>query len=226
MIRLHFVVEGQTEETFVNRVLAAYLGQYDISVDVRRVETSRSNAKIYRGGLRTYRKVQKDLGFWMKEDHNQDAYFTTMFDLYALPNDFPEFSDAKANTDPYSQVDILEQAFQGSIGHPRFIPYVQLHEFEALILSDPVQFNWEFINHDEAIERLSNICSLFDSPELINDDPQTAPSKRIIQEIPEYEGRKSSAGPVIAEKIGVMSMRARCPHFDSWLKRLTRLTAV
>jgi hypothetical protein len=84
MIRLHIVVEGQTEETFVNRVLSYHLGQYNISVDARQVETSRKHARIYRGGFdrsRGYQRARRDLALWMQEDQNADAYFTTMFDF-------------------------------------------------------------------------------------------------------------------------------------------------
>ncbi|WP_129630991.1 DUF4276 family protein [Candidatus Oscillochloris fontis] len=224
MIRLHFIVEGQTEETFVNRVLSHFLGQYMISVDVRRIETSRRSGKIYRGGITEYIKIKKDVTLWMKEDQNNDAFFTTMFDLYALPNDFPEFTLAKQSNDAYDRVEIMEQAFEKDISDPRFIPYIQLHEFEALILSDPRCFDWEFINHNKAISQLIEVCSQFDSPELINDNPNTAPSKRIIQLIPEYQGRKSSAGSLIAEKIGIPSIAAKCPHFAAWLKRLVALS--
>jgi hypothetical protein len=223
MIRLHMVVEGQTEETFVNRLLAEHLGRFDLSVDVRRVETSRRRAKIYRGGLLHYRKVRKDISLWMKEDQNPDAYFSTMFDLYALPDDFPEFDLAAKFPTPYERVIALEDAFGRDIQHPRFIPYIQLHEFEALLFSDPSKFDWEFIDHDKEIRKLIEIANSFNTPELIDDNPQTAPSKRIIKEIPEYSGRKSSAGPIIAEKIGIQAMREKCVHFNDWVTRLESL---
>ncbi len=223
MIRLHMVVEGQTEETFVNRVLSHHLGQFDVSVDARCVETSRRQVEIRRGGLRRYQKARKDLALWMKEDQNQDAYFTTMFDLYALPGDFPDYDKAMRSATPYERVALLEAAFKRDLDHPRFIAYIQLHEFEALLLTDPTKLDWEFLEHDRAIRSLTQMAAQFDNPELIDDHPETAPSKRIIQAIPEYEGRKPSAGPVIAAQIGISTIRAKCIHFDGWLKRLEAL---
>lgn len=223
MIRLHFIVEGQTEETFVNRVLADHLGNFGISVDVRCVETSRRRARIYRGGLREYQRVRRDLTLWMKEDQNKDAYFTSMFDLYALPEDFPLYHESKKFTSPYDRVSKLEQAFREDMQHYRFTPYIQLHEFEALLLSDRPKFDWEFIDHDKAIQNLIALTATFESPELINDGPHTAPSKRIINEIPEYLGRKSSSGPIIADKIGITHIRSKCPHFESWLSQIEAL---
>ena len=188
MIRLHIVVEGQTEETFVNRVLSYHLGQYNISVDARQVETSRKHARIYRGGFdrsRGYQRARRDLALWMQEDQNADAYFTTMFDLYALPTDFPDYDTSTRCATPYERVATLEQALEREVGHPRFIAYIQLHEFEALLLTDPAMFDWEFLRNERAIQNLTQMAALFDTPELINNDPGMAPSKRIIKEIPE-----------------------------------------
>lgn len=222
MIRLHLIVEGQTEETFVNTVLADYLGAFQISVDVRRVETSRSRGRVYRGGVLDYARVKRDIALWMKQDQRLDAFFSTMFDLYALPQDFPGYA-ASQHLPPFERVDALEQAFAQDMQHARFIPYLQLHEFEALLLADPQQFEWEFIEHDQAIRQLVEMTATFDSPELIDDGQETAPSKRIIQVIPEYAGQKPSSGPLIAAKIGVPTLRAACPHFDAWLTRLSTL---
>lgn len=223
MIRLHIVVEGQTEEAFVNQVLANHFGNINISVDARPVETSRKRSYIFRGGIRGYKQVKKDLKLWMKEDQNPDAFFSTMIDLYALPEDFPGYKDARRASHPYERIQKLQEAFREDISHPRFIPYIQLHEFEAVLLCDPSKFDWVFIDHQNAISRLIQLTSSVDSPELINDNPDTAPSKRIISIIPEYEGRKPFAGPIIAEKIGIEAIRSKCPHFNSWILQLEHL---
>src|SRR2546427_19547 len=52
-------------------------------------------SRIYRGGLSKFQRAQKDLALWMKEDQNADAWFSTMFDVYRLPPDFPEYEDAR-----------------------------------------------------------------------------------------------------------------------------------
>lgn len=223
MIRLHLVVEGQTEETFVNRLLVEHFGQFNIVTDARCVETSRRQGRIYRGGVIDYQRVRNDLSRWMKEDQNANARFTTMLDLYALPEDFPRFAEAKQQSDPYGRVAMLEQAFAGDVGDRRFLAYLQLHEFEALLLSDPAQFEERFSEHADNIRNLVNLVAQFTSPELIDDDQYSAPSKRIIKEIPEYEGAKVSAGPLVAQKIGVSAMRQKCQHFDEWLSKLERL---
>jgi len=109
------------------------------------------------------------------------------------------------------------------VGNRRFIPYIQLHEFEALLLAEPQKLDGEFFNRDEAIRKLVQMASEFDSPELIDDDKETAPSKRIIREITEYDGMKASAGPNVAAKIGLDTLRSKCPHFNEWLNKIERL---
>jgi len=223
MIRLHMVVEGQTEETFVNRVLADHLGQFNVVTDVHCVTTSRRRGRISRGGLVRYHYVKRDLELWMKEDRNADAYFTTMLDVYALPEDFPGLPEARKLNDPYARVATLEQAFANNISHYRFIPYLQLHEFEALLFADPSQLNARFNEHEDKIRNLLSLRAQFASPEHIDDGQETAPSKRIIREIPDYAGAKVSAGPLIAQKIGLVTIRQHCRHFDEWLKKLEGL---
>lgn len=225
MIRLNIIAEGQTEETFVNQVLREPLSAIEIFVSVRCVETSRDKKRrqIYRGGLLEYDKARKDLLRWMKEDQKPDAWFTTMFDLYKLPKEFPDFETAMKQVNPMNRVVALETAFSKDISHQRFLPYIQLHEFEALLLADPSKFDWEFLEHEEAIKRLIALSASYKSPELIDDGVDTAPSKRIIKEIPEYQGLKASVGPLVASKIGLSVLRDKCPHFDSWLKSIESL---
>jgi len=220
MIRLNLVVEGQTEEGFVRQVLRGHLAQYGVMVAARCVRTSRRRGTVYRGGVISFQQVRHDLASWMKEDGRQDARFSTLFDLYRLPDDFPE-RDARG--DPYARVKRLEAAFEAAVEDPRFFAHIQLHEFEALLLADPRSLEAEFLEHGNAIRRLEKMVLKFQSPEEINDGEETAPSKRIVREIPEYGPRKAQAGPSVAERIGLNLLKERCPHFGQWLTRLERL---
>jgi hypothetical protein len=224
MIRLHIIAEGQTEEEFVKSILTEHLGDFDISTDVHCITTKRTETQVYRGGAVSYEQIKKDIILWLKQDRNSDARFTTMLDLYALPNDFPQFDEARNKSDPYQKVEQLENALSNDINDSRFIPYIQLHEFEALILSEPSKFAERFPDYESGVEQLLNICANLESPELINDGANTAPSKQIIKFIPVYKGSKPSAGPLIAKKIGLQRIRERCPHFNQWLTQLETLT--
>ena len=221
-IRLHVTAEGQTEQAFVKLILSCHLADSNIIADSRSVLTSKDNkaSKEYRGGLISYSKAKADIQTWMKEDNHPECRFTTMFDLYALPDDFPGYANAKRLADPYEKVKILEEALDKDINDHRFIPYIQLHEFEALILADPHQLDWEYLEHNGPIGRLVKMVEN-QNPELINDSPETAPSKRILKEIPEYD--KVTSGVSVVGKIGIPMLRRKCAHFDTWITTLEKL---
>ncbi|MFN5658540.1 MAG: DUF4276 family protein [Pseudanabaena sp.] len=224
MIRLNIIVEGQTEELFVNNTLVDHLGQFQISTSACRVTTSKAKGK--KGGLENYAKVENDINRWLKQQSKQDARFKTMFDLYALPNEFPSFEQANKLLDPYHKVGLLETAFANSINDNRFIPYIQLHEIESLIFTNLEEIYKSFPEYDtyqNEINRLSTECSSYSSPELINQGITTAPSKRLAKVIPRYDKLKTTLAPQVIQKIGLVKIREKCPHFDQWVTRLERL---
>jgi len=223
MIRLHIIAEGQTEEEFVKTILAEHLANFNVITDVHCVTTKRTKTQVHRGGLVNYEKAKKDILLWLKQEKGKDVRFTTMLDLYALPNEFPQIDEAKRISDPYQKVKKLETALADNINDYRFIPYIQLHEFEALILSDPSKLIDRFPEYDKSVQELVAICKKYSSPELINDGETTAPSKRIIQFIPSYKGAKVSVAPLMVQKIGLPTIRSQCPHFNEWLIQLENL---
>ena len=102
----------------------------------------------------------------------------------------------------------------------RFIPFVIMHEFEALLFSDCAAFS-RGIGRPDLQQQLQAIRDIFATPEEINDSPITAPSKRVLQIIPNYQ--KPFLGPLAALEIGLERMRQECPHFDAWLTRLEQV---
>lgn len=220
MIRLHITVEGKTEQKFVKDILANHLGNFNIITDARQVLTSSTAQKEYRGGLVRYAVAKHDIAQWMASDNNSECRFTTMFDFYRLPHDFPGYDEAMRLQNPYDKVQKLETALQDDIADSRFLPYIQLHEFEALILADPAKLDWEYLEHEQPIADLVAMMGA-QNPELINDGPDTAPSKRILSRIPAYD--KVTAGVSVAEHIGLHTMRSKCRHFNDWLTQLEEL---
>jgi len=173
--------------------------------------------------MTTYAKAKNDIVRWLKERPENTCRFTTMFDLYALPTDFPGFPEAQKKTDPYEKVRVIEAALQADVGDWRFLPYIQLHEFEALILADPRQLDWEYLEHENSIRQLiAMVEAEGGNPEKINDGAETAPSKRIGRLIPEYD--KVTAGNAVIEKIGLDILCRKCQHFGDWLTRLEQLS--
>ena len=144
-----------------------------------------------------------------------------MIDFYALPNDFPGYDESRRQTGSKRRIDILEQHFRLDIGDIRFIPYIQQHEFEALLFTEPTQFVVAYPERENEIQQLVAVRSQFLSPEDINENQ--APSKRIQAIFPDYAKFKPTVGPLVAMEIGLTKIRAENPHFDEWLTKLEQL---
>jgi hypothetical protein len=220
--RLHITAEGHSEEKFVRDVLSIHLGNFNISADARRVLTKKDKFKSYRGGIVRFEKFKKDITNWLLEDSNADVKFSTMIDLYGLPKDFPGQAEASKVQAPYEKVKILESKLEAEINDRRFIPYIQLHEFEALVFSNPDMIKYEYYGREKEVAKLTSMLNeKGNNPELINDSALTAPSKRIESLIPEYD--KVNSGVLILKAIGIDHIRNHCSHFNEWLTKLEAL---
>ena len=225
MPRLYLFAEGVTESTFADTVLKPHLANFGIYLHPPvLIAHARKKGRVHRGGGRKYMPMKKDILRFLAQEKGADVYFTTMIDLYAIHADFPGLAEAeKLRHNPYKRVDALEQSFANDIGDGRFVPYIQLHEYEAYLFSDPTCFQHFYDGHNRQISALKAIADKHATPELINDGPNSAPSKRIIAELPDYEGAKSAIGPQVAERIGLDMIRGKCPHFAAWVRRLEML---
>ena len=214
MVRVHIFCEGQTEETFVREVLQAHLNRHDVYLNPIILRTSATA----RGGVTSYAKMRWQIEKKCKED--QSAYVTSLVDLYGLPSDFPNKTLVDAQSDPHNKIAIAEKAFKESVGQKNFIPSLLLHEYEALLLSDVSKFETWF--PAEAVNKLFNDIRDAATPEHVNDNPTSAPSKRILRYCAGYD--KPLHGSLIAIDIGLDTIRHRCSHFNNWLTGIERLT--
>jgi hypothetical protein len=225
MRRLYLTVEGPTEAVFARRLLAPHLLAHQVNLlGIELAAIAKKKGLVHRGGLVRYAPLRNGLQRYLRHDRHSEAAFSTMFDLYGLPRDFPGMDEMGAQRDPYVRIADLEAAFGKDIGDRRFIPYLQLYEFEAILLSEPSSFAVQYPDRQREVARLVDLCRSFDNrPERIDDGEHSAPSKRIGLEIPEYLHHKRTAGAAIAAHIGLEKIRAKCPHFNEWLTKLERL---
>ena len=96
---------------------------------------------------------------------------------------------------------------------------------KPICFADVPHFAFFFDNANSQISALQKIVDDVQSPELIDDGQQTAPSKRIIAQFPQYNDLKTTVGTQMAERIGLEDIRSNCPHFNAWLDRLEKLGA-
>jgi hypothetical protein len=209
---IYIIIEGQTEERFVKDILAEFFLEFRIFFKPILIETSRSPHRKYKGGLVNYNHIRKDINRVLQ---NGDCHkVTTMIDYYRLPDNFPGKNTLPSGS-IYDKVKYLEDCWFSDIGSQKFIPYIQIHEFEALLFSDIKGFEEVFPGRKV---NFMNIINRFSNPELINDDPKTAPSKRIENIVASYS--KTLHGIDIAEIVGIEKMIEKCPHFKEWIEKL------
>ncbi len=131
-----------------------------------------------------------------------------------LPTNTPCMDLHRADT--CQHVSEIEAAINNDIGSANCHANLMVHEFEALLFSEPTAF--EGIMDAEAVQKIAEIRASFDTPEDISSAPETAPSRRILQIKPDY--RKVKQGIDIAEKIDIDKMLQCCPHFAEWIGKI------
>lgn len=224
-MRLFIVVEGQTEEGLVRRVLAPHLEGFSVWAVPIIVTTSRARGTgaKHRGGGR-WAHWRNDLRRLSDQHRGDDVRFTTLFDLYGMPSDFPGYESLSAELDTGRRAAALEAAMLADIADRRLIPYIQRHEVEALVLVDlgPLAELVEPGPQSKGVEALRrDIAGL--APESINDGTETSPSKRLLRFVPGY--RKALHGPLVVEAVGISNLRLACPRFNDWVRTLEALGA-
>lgn len=219
---LHILCEGQTEERFVKEVLSPYLQQFNIYPKPILLLTSKK--KNARGGMLNYAQAKRDLMILKRQYRDNDSerhLFTTMFDFYALPDDFPSFKESSHYSDIRERISFIEMEFAKDMGLDAFIPYIQLHEFESLLFVDITRLESDYPLSKTQIWKLKEETDIYGDPELINDSPTTAPSKRIIKALEQnYNYNKVQSGAAITSLIGIESLLDNCRHFKEWIEQL------
>ena len=223
MKRLLVHVEGESEENFVNNLLAPKLYSVDFSnISARLI----GNARLHknRGGITSWKIAQKEIINHLKGDRN--CIVTTMIDYYGLPNDWPMRKEStelafsnKASTIEQALLEDVSQSMGDDFDKSRFIPYIMMHEFEALLFSNCQKFA-EGIYKPELASKFQEIRNKFATPEEIDDSPECAPSKRIKSIIPSYQ--KLSMGGLAIDEIGLLEMCNNCSHFNNWINCLKK----
>jgi len=219
MVRVLALVEGPTERSFGQRVLAPHLGALGVEFHPRVI-----GKPGRKGGVRAWDTAKREIVGLIRQEPG--SIVTTMIDLYGLPATWPGRQEARQKSlKNESAVDLIEQRlaeaireeFKESAIVPQFIPYLSQHEFEALLFSDPIALAG--VTQDvEHATHFRSIIAECGSCEKIDDDPESAPSKRILKIASGYD--KTVDGIAAAERIGLTAIRQNCPHFHSWLDRL------
>jgi hypothetical protein len=216
MRNIKVLVEGQTERLFTNEILKPYFYERNFSIIAVLLQQG--------GGIPKYLKARKEIIRAIKSDRS--CFCTTMVDFYGMPKDWPGRTESENCQDYQSKAQLIEQSLlddiiaqMGDTWNPvQFIPYIQMHEFEALLFSDISALAED---NQKIYESFNKILESFTCPEEINDNYETCPSRRIKQQLENYSKRVD--GIIAAKKIGLRKMREKCPHFNEWIEKLERI---
>ena len=218
MKRIIIIGEGQTEQSFCNDVMGPHFVPMGIYLQ---------NAVIKKthGGIVNWPALKYQIEKHLLQDSK--VIVTTLIDYYGIHStyNYPDWAVAEERADPNARMIILEKAMSNDVSpklRSRFIPYVQLHEFEGLLFCDLKVFKDSFEDNEfNDYDYLVSTIETNENPELINNGSDTAPSKRLTSILKGY--RKVLHGPLIAESIGLNVIREKCPRFNNWIDKLENI---
>lgn len=221
-INLQIIVEGLTEQNFVNELLVDYLANRNIAVHASQVSKPQQ-----KGGDIRFERIKTDVLTFLRQ--RRDIFVSTFVDYYGI-HQWPGLEDisssmtpsAIANTLNRSAISTFEKEYPELRIEERFIPYLSMHEFEALLFSDTEVLSEELNTPKNVFDNVLAECG---SPEQINTIRETSPSHR-LKTLSQGRFKKVSTGIRIVKRIGIYKIREKCPLFDSWLKKIECLTKV
>lgn len=210
MKRLLIVCEGPTEQEFCNCILLPHLLSYGISLSAPLVKKSN-------GGIVSWHALRHQILNHLREE---GVMVSMLIDFYGIKDQhgFPAWEKSKEISSKTDRIHFLLDKMRDDLPQEyrnRFLPYIQLHEFEGLLFSDSRAFRSIFSSEEADLLEIERIIAEYPNPEEINNNPETAPSKRLINAIPGYN--KIVYGNIIAEQIGLQTIRKKCPLFNDWI---------
>lgn len=220
MAKLAVICEGKTERKFCDELLVAHLTPRGIEVQAIEIGVD----CLQPGGNVTFARVLHDLELLLPDYDS----VTTLVDFFRLCDDWTGLKKISPGMSSSAQAEVVEQsalvdakAFLPDVDiATRFIPNVLMHEFEGLLFTDPAAIV-DITRAHSSLADLTSVAAEFSSPEDINTGRETAPSKRLKKLGANYG--KIAHGSRIAQRIGLPSIRVKCPHFNAWMLRLENL---
>ena len=210
MPRLIFIVEGDSEQRFINEHLVSYLALKYTGVPMHAQKITTNRKKNVKGGNVNYELLKNEI----KRTFAQGGVMiTTFLDFFKLPTDYPGY------TQDVKQIDQIEDAIRTDcisiIPPTSFLPYIQKHEFETLMFANAAGYS--SVVDTAELNEILNVLKQFSTPEDINGSPETAPSKRLLSI---FKYKKVADSALVLKDVDIDILRRRCPRFNEWVARL------
>ncbi|MDI9859039.1 MULTISPECIES: DUF4276 family protein [Flectobacillus] len=221
---LYFVVEGETEKEFVDRLLIPYLYQRGISTHIQSVIISMKGGGHGFNNITHFGNTIEPLLHYQNE-----PIITTMIDHSGINSEqkLPNYLRCIKHNNTEQRISCMEESLKNYVNsikpYPNFIPNILRHEFETLLFANPSE---GFDLEDEEIKnKIIDLKSGYTSIEDINTNPDNFPSKR-LERIFAASGKKYNKivdGIDIAELTGLETIIEYCPRFSVWLENIISL---
>ncbi|WP_448790533.1 DUF4276 family protein [Bacteroides graminisolvens] len=211
MKRVIFIVEGDTEISFIQKCIMPYLYQKGFTnpMNAQKIITNRKKNK--KGGNVAFEYLKNDIE---RVAATRNVLITTFLDFFRLPTDFPGYTTDSLKIEQIEEA--VRENISSIIDRANFLPYIQRHEIEALMYTNMDGFNY-VVDKEESLNKLKEIINQYANPEDINSGSETAPSKRLMKIFP-YQ--KTTDGEIILEALPIDDIRSKCPRFNEWLENL------
>jgi hypothetical protein len=216
--------EGKSEQLFCRTVVTPHL--HEQGVDVR-PRLGGKPGRTRHGGIAHWPVFKGELIKLAKE--RADRHVSVLVDYYGMPLNWPGRREASSKpvSERGSHVEEQLRADWPDEFADRFIPCVQLHEFESLLFVDPevTALSIAFATGVERprvvgeLARIKRECG--GDVERIDDAPETTPSHLLRELIPGYI--KVAWGVPAAGEIGIEALRNGCAWLNRWLRALEAL---
>ncbi len=219
---IYFIVEGNTEEQFIYTVLRDHFSHFNVTVTPKLLGKRKDiRGPFDLGGTAIYTLTINELKRYIA---SKDAVVvTTMIDYYALHSSYGK-TEIVGQTNQEKAKKIEAEMAEDLGKHRKFVPYIQLHDFEALLFSSPKTMASVLgSNLENKISKVKNNHP--PNPEAINDRKDHCPKHQIKRIIVPEEYGEISHGIRIAKRIGLTKMRDACPHFNEWITKLEKLAS-
>lgn len=221
MRRINILVEGVSEQEFVRRILAPWFLKEQILV---------LGIPLRKGGggkgFSNFEHFKNNVKPLLHE--KDEPIISTFVDLYRFPVQSGDPTEeqalkacsalptAEAKIEGFEQ--LLTDAVEKIKPTANFVPYVQMHEFEALIFSNAAVLDIE----DERIAQKMMEVSAAIEPEEINTTENGHPAKRLELIFEQYKRKYNKGADAVdyLELIGIEVIMEKCPRFRNWLERL------
>jgi len=216
MKKITIICEGYSELAFCKDILEPHLKKFEIQLYYELTSQSKD------GGITKWANIKNQIVKIYDEDN--EMVISTFLDYYGINKSlkFPKWAEAEVTADKTQRMEVLEKAMYEDVEDKiKFIPYIQLHEYEALVFSNYDAFELLYDAQDANLAALKQICTTYPNPEDINNIKVTAPSNRLKENINRYN--KIQSGIELIKIIGLETLRNKYPMLNDWIISLEEI---